>query len=48
VWLAALIIGLPLLVPTMVLHFIALGRRVVASPVVGRGPVRSAASQPPG
>jgi len=48
VWLAALIIGLPALVPTMLLHFIALGRRVAASPVVGRGPVRPAASQPPG
>ena len=48
VWLAALIIGLPALVPTMLLHFIALGRRVAASPVVGRGAVRPAATQPPG
>ena len=48
VWLAALIIAIPLLVPTMLLHFIALFRRVAASPVVGRGMVRPAANQPPG
>ena len=48
VWVAALIIAIPLLVPTMLLHFIALFRRVAASPVVGRATVRPAASQPPG
>ncbi|MBV9101618.1 MAG: CDP-alcohol phosphatidyltransferase family protein [Candidatus Dormibacteraeota bacterium] len=33
VWIAALVFGLPALVPTAVLHFIALARRVAAAPV---------------
>jgi cardiolipin synthase (CMP-forming) len=33
VWLVALCVGIPLLVPTMILHFIALGRRVFSAPV---------------
>ena len=47
VWLAALIVAIPTLVPTTLLHFAALLRRVASSPVVRRGAARSA-PQPPG
>jgi hypothetical protein len=38
VWVAALAAGLPTLVPTTILHFIALARRALGAPVEQRVP----------
>jgi len=36
VWLAALVTALPLLVPTLVLHFVSLAARVRSAPLAAR------------
>lgn len=40
VWLVALIVALPTLVPTTILHFVALARRTFSAPVLQREPAR--------
>ena len=48
VWVAALLAGIPTLVPTTMLHFVALAQRVARAPIVSTSTSGATLGQPPG